>query len=182
MIGRQEGVKGCRDLPIAYAGWLRASSAVCSRHCSTTYIPVGVPSRHMQDILSINDDEGVNNRGGSERYLATPPPSFQRKLACMDAGGRAASGTGRRGIQWFIQSIPAKRECHYGWFGTGRQGRILFRSSASPSWIPAFAGMTSGAGMKEMEEYLKGVARNKKPRHSGLRRNDDERVNNKGGV
>ena len=28
-----------------------------------------------------------------------PPSSFQRKLACMDAGGRAASGTSRRGIQ-----------------------------------------------------------------------------------
>ena len=28
-----------------------------------------------------------------------PPPSFERKLACMDAGGRAASGTGGRGIQ-----------------------------------------------------------------------------------
>ena len=33
--------------------------------------------------------------------------SFQRKLACMDARGRAASGTGRRGIQWFKLSIAA---------------------------------------------------------------------------
>ena len=35
-------------------------------------------------------------------YFTSPPSSFQRKLACMDAGGRAASGTGRRGIQWLI--------------------------------------------------------------------------------
>ena len=31
--------------------------------------------------------------------LFRPLMSFQRRLACMDAGGRAASGTGRRGIQ-----------------------------------------------------------------------------------
>ncbi len=82
----------------------------------------------------------------------------------------------------FPQSPACSRqgECHFDWFGTRRQGRILFRSPASPPWIPAFAGMTSGAGMKEMEEYLKGVARNKKPRHSGLRRNDDEGINNRG--
>ena len=40
----------------AFAGRLRASSAACSRRRSTTYIPVGVPSRRIQDFLSINDD------------------------------------------------------------------------------------------------------------------------------
>ena len=32
-------------------------------------------------------------------HLVLYSSSFQRRLACMDAGGRAASGTGRRGIQ-----------------------------------------------------------------------------------
>ena len=31
--------------------------------------------------------------------LAFSSPSFRRRPACMDAGGRAASGTGGRGIQ-----------------------------------------------------------------------------------
>ncbi len=62
----------------ASAGRLRASSAACSRHCSTTYI---VPSRRIQDILSINDNGvlfwlsvilSVCNRQGFSRNAGSP--------------------------------------------------------------------------------------------------------------
>ena len=45
----------------------------------------------------------VRNSEEAVRMATNPfpaPPSFQRRPACMDAGGRAASGTGRRGGRW----------------------------------------------------------------------------------
>ena len=50
------------------------------------------------------------------------------------------------GIQWFIQSIPAKRE----WLlralsrhSADRQTLVSIYHPGAPSWIPAFAGMTT---------------------------------------
>ena len=54
------------------AGRLRASSAVCSRRRSTTYIPVGVPSRRIQDFLSINDG------GGNRRIMSNTNDTVAR--------------------------------------------------------------------------------------------------------
>ena len=56
----------------ACAGRLRASSAACSRRRSTTCIHAGVPSRRIQDFLSIND-------GGVGSYF-TQAPHYLRSI------------------------------------------------------------------------------------------------------
>ena len=58
VIPAKAGMYGINHWIPAFAGRLRASSAACSRRRSTTYIPVGVPSRRIQDFLSINDNGG----------------------------------------------------------------------------------------------------------------------------
>ena len=84
----------------AFAGRLRASSAACSRRRSTTYILVGVPSRRIQDFLSINDDGG--NRHIPAIFNAILP--VLSRLACRSQDEISAvfsanlPGTGRVAI------------------------------------------------------------------------------------
>ena len=70
--------------------------------------PVGVPSRRIQDFLSINDERGWGSgtrqawqRGcrDGDNPIPTPVviPAKAGIHAYRDVSGRAASGTGRRG-------------------------------------------------------------------------------------
>ena len=57
---------------------------------------LGCHSRLCGHVLYKPLDSGLRRNDGEAEVKN---PSFQRKLACMDAGGRAASGTSGRGIQ-----------------------------------------------------------------------------------
>ena len=99
---------------LACAGQLRVSSAACSRCCPTTsaacprrgftaYVPVGVSINDGRTVgMAINPFQPPSSfmdRKSCMRREGRMPVAAQRRLACMDAGGRAASGTSRRGIQ-----------------------------------------------------------------------------------
>ena len=103
-----------------------------------------LPSRHIQDCLSINDGEVDSGLCWNDGGVPTASSSFQRKLACMDAGGRAASGTGGRGIQEGSAGVVNEPRPAPDW----HDAFIVIPAQAGMycihHWIPAFAGMTRG--------------------------------------
>ena len=73
--------------------------------------PAGVPSRRIQDFLSINDDERIDV--SRQPLCVLSFYNFCILVCCI--GGQEPNPTpgvipAKAGIQWFIQSIPAMRE------------------------------------------------------------------------
>ena len=131
----------------AFAGRLRASSAARSRRRSTTCIHAGVPSRRIQDFLSINDGGGCGQEFGRHDNgaigMATtpfrPPSSFQRRLESRKAG------RGVKGWQGLSDGVLGCCGCHSRYAGMARFNH----------WIPACAGMTVGLKSGIRQEWQK---------------------------
>ena len=78
------------------------------------------------------------------------PVAARRRPACMDAGGRAVSGTKAEESSGLDKPFPQSGNVNRTWASDERRHPINFSIHSLPgfhSWIPAFAGMTTGVGM-----------------------------------
>ena len=82
-------------------------------------------------------------RGCRDGNLLFPcSSSFQRRLACMDAGGRAASGTKAEESSGLNNPFPQGGNDNPADEMRAGGNRNPLNTPASPPWIPACAGMT----------------------------------------